>query len=95
MLEKLRKLAQSLREAGENELADGVCCAFAALSGQKRPQVDLTFSSVLRDLRKKSPENVRPFQKLFKEKFDEALIAEIDDPEEAALMECIGKGNFV
>ncbi len=89
--EQLKKIAQDLREAGETDLADGVCCVFAALTGEKKPKIDLTYSAACREIRKKQPNKLKPFQKLFKQKFDEALIEGLDDPEDSALMECLNK----
>jgi predicted CopG family antitoxin len=46
-----------------------------------------TFSSAIRELRKKSPEKVKAFLKSFKEAFDNAVDDDIDNAENAALLE--------
>lgn len=50
---------------------------------------DFSYSAVLRHLRKNNPELVSDFLKAFKEAFDEGMRDDLDDIEQAALMEAI------
>ncbi len=48
-----------------------------------------SYSSIMRDLNRKSPEKVIPFMNSFKKAFDEALSEDFDNPEEIALLEAL------
>lgn len=50
---------------------------------------DFSYSAVLRHLRKNNPELVTDFLKAFKEAFDEGVQDDLEDIEQAALMEAI------
>ena len=82
-------IARELREIGEHENADRLLCAIAALTDGQKPLGDLTYTGIMRDIRKDDIKKVRAFQKSFKKAFDEALEDDIENPEEIALMEAI------
>lgn len=50
---------------------------------------EFSYSSTLRQIRKKYPNKLFDFMKLFKEAFDEALLGKIDAAEQVALMQSI------
>lgn len=94
-LARLRKIAVRLRDLDESELADKVLCAIAALTDAEEPRADLSYSYVMRELRKtKNKEKVREFQKTFKEAFDEAVDNNIEDPASIALMTALEQNNL-
>jgi hypothetical protein len=77
--------------AGEDELADKVLCALAALTNTAAPKADLSYSYVMRKLRKNNPDQVREFQVEFKQAFEDALDQDIESPEDVALMQALQK----
>lgn len=83
---ELRKIAKDLRLLGEDDLVDKVLCALSAVTGTEHPNADLSYSYVMRQLRKGDKERQHKFQVTFKEAFDEAIDNDIENPEEAALM---------
>jgi hypothetical protein len=85
-LRRLKRLAQDLKLAGEDELADKVACALSALAGTKEPKAELSYSYMLRKLRKGDKERLRKFQVVFKNNFDAAMSESLSDPESIALM---------
>lgn len=85
-LEELRLLSRNLKDAEEHELADKVLCAWAALTGAKSPKANLSYSYVMRKLRKDHKDKVKDFQIIFKNTFDKALDNELENPEDIALM---------
>lgn len=48
-----------------------------------------TFSSVMRDINKDNPDDVKDNMRLFKETFDNALINDIDEPDKVALIKML------
>lgn len=86
MLNVIKKICQDLRDADEHLLADKVLCAFSALTKTKEPCVDLTYSYVMRELRREHPNKVKQFQIVFKDTFEEALDAGEESPEELAML---------
>ena len=86
---KLIKVCRDLKLLGEHEMADIVNCAISALANSKHPRHDLSYSYVMRELRKKHPKKVEIFQKNFKQTFDEALSSGLDNAEELALMSAL------
>ncbi len=63
------------------------------------PEPTNTYSSAMRDINKNCPEKREVFMRRFKDAFDNAMIDEIDAPEDVALMEALqyvdidSKGN--
>ena len=89
--DKLKNTIRKLADAGETELVSDLICAYAALTDSEMPRPDLTYSSVMRTLRNKYPEKVKEFEKTFKESFDKAVLEDLDNVEELALLEAIKK----
>lgn len=84
---KLAHICKSLKMIGENDMADKLSCALSALAREKkRPRHDLSYSYVMRELRKKYEDKVLSFQETFIKTFNEALDAGMDEPEQVALM---------
>lgn len=54
-------------------------------------EVTTTYSAALRELRKNNPEQVENFMKFFKEAFEKAIENELDNLEEASLLEAFQK----
>jgi ABC-type nitrate/sulfonate/bicarbonate transport system substrate-binding protein len=63
---------------------------------QKSAQLkeDLTYSAVMRDLRKNNPEKVEEFMKEFKKAFDSAVENKIDNIEKTCLFEVLNKIKY-
>lgn len=79
--QELYNINKELLSLGEVEMSDHLLCALAAI-GETR----LTFSGAMREVRKKyDNEKVKEFQKAFKNAFEEAIDADVDDPEGVAL----------
>jgi hypothetical protein len=57
----------------------------------EKTDVITTYSAVMRDLRKNNPDKVKDFMKSFKEAFDRAVDDNLDEAENAALLEAIQK----
>ncbi len=85
----LIKLCQDLKLAGEDEMADKLCCALSALAGNKQPRYDLSYSYVMRFLRKEHADLVPKFQETFSKAFYQALEDELEDPDQLALLESL------
>jgi len=85
----LRKLAKESRMAGCDRLANKALIALAKETGLATPQSDLSYSYIMRKLRKGDPEKLHKFMAAFKAAFDKAFIEEIEDPDNAALMEAM------
>jgi len=82
---ELAALCKDLRMLGNDRLTKKMLMAYAAATDTENPRVDLSYSYIMRKLRKGDDERRLTFQKEFKNAFDEALIEDIDDPAEVAL----------
>jgi len=80
----LASVCKDLRMLDEN-LADKALCAYAAVTDEEFPQVDLSYSYIMRKLRKDDAERCKKFQKVFKKTFDAALYNELENPDIIAL----------
>jgi len=86
---KIKNSIRELSEAGDHRLASDLLCALAAITDTVAPRADLTYSSTMRILRQNHEDSVKDFQVSFKDAFEEALDNDIEDPEQAALLEAI------
>lgn len=97
ILYELKTICQDLKLFGDNELLDIALCAYAAVSGSDKDKlhIDLSYTYIMRKLRKNDKKNVNKFQKVFKKTFDEALEDdEIDNPSEIALITAMKAINW-
>lgn len=85
----LRKLAKDLRIHGLDDVCDKVVLAIFAETNARDARPDLSYSFIVRQLRKLDPERAREFQESFKKAFDEAFLSGIDNVDDAALMQTI------
>jgi len=86
---KIRKLAKRLREENKHDLCDALI-ARTASKNSISPRSDLSYSFVMRQLRQNGDDDrVKAFQSAYKEAFDEAYIENIDDIDEAALLQAM------
>jgi hypothetical protein len=83
---ELAEICKDLRMLGDDELTKKALCAYAAATDTERPRVDLSYSSVMRKLRKGDKDRRLKFQKVFKDAFDRALYEDVEEPAELALM---------
>lgn len=83
---ELASICKDLRLLGEDSLTKDALYAYAALTDTEHPRADLSYSYVMRKLRKGEDDQRLRFQKVFKDAFDRALIEDIDEPAEIALM---------
>lgn len=88
-LSDLRKLAKDLRIHGLDDVCDKVVLAIFAETNARDARPDLSYSFIVRQLRKLDPERAREFQESFKKAFDEAFLSGIDNVDDAALMQTI------
>jgi hypothetical protein len=93
-IEELRVLASDFKEFGSDSLTDKILCALAAITGAEEPRPDISYTYVMRDLRKKDKESAKKFQIIFKDIFEEALDNGIENPEKVALMEALQQIDF-
>ena len=89
MIKNLRKLAKEARLAGKDKICDRVLIAIAKETDLATPRSDLSYSYIMRKLRKEDSDKAKEFMKAFKKAFDEAYIEEIDEPDQVALMEAM------
>jgi hypothetical protein len=71
---------------GDKELTQMALVVYAAITDTEKPNVDLSYSYIMRQLRKQDKNKQYKFQKEYKETFDKALFEEIENPEELALL---------
>jgi hypothetical protein len=83
---ELAQICKDLRLLGDKELTGRALMAYAAATDTENPRADLSYSYVMRQLRKDDDERRLKFQKVFKKAFDEALLEDIEDPAAVALM---------
>lgn len=88
-LSDLRKLAKDLRVHGLDDVCDNVVLAIFAETNAMDARPDLSYSFIMRQLRKLDPDRAREFQEHFKKAFDEAFLTGIDNVDDAALMQTI------
>jgi hypothetical protein len=93
---ELATICKELRMLGDDELTNKALCAYAAITdSSENSRIDLSYSYVMRELRKDNDDDRRlKFQKVFKKSFDRALYEDLDDPAEIALMTAIKAINF-
>lgn len=82
----LSSICKDLRMLGEHALANKALIAYAAATDTETPRVDLSYSYLMRQLRKGDEDRRKKFQVAFKEAFDRALLDDIDEPAAIALM---------
>jgi hypothetical protein len=83
---ELASICKDLRLLGEAELTKDALFAYAAITDTENPRADLSYSYVMRKLRKGDYDRQLKFQMAFKEAFDNALYEDVEEPAEIALM---------
>jgi site-specific recombinase len=83
-LKFLRNLAKDANLHKNEKIKSTALYAIAELTGDLNTKADLSYSSIMRDLKDK-PEERKLFMETFKKAFDDAFINELDNPEEIAL----------
>jgi len=91
---ELASICKDLRLLGESELVSEALFAYSAITGTKNSKADLSYSYVMRKLRKDDDERRLEFQKAFKEAFDRALEEDVEEPAEIALMVAMEAVDF-
>lgn len=86
MINELRSICKNLKAANEDILADKVLFVIGALTDSETPRSDLSYSYVMRKLRKDHKDKVREFQTTFKKAFEDALDEDLDEPDNIALL---------
>ncbi len=84
-LNQLRKISQDLNLFGDYSLCNKIKIIIANETDGDDIHPDLTYSSVMRDLRHNDKNKVNPFMVAFKNAFDEAVLEELEDPDRIAL----------
>lgn len=85
IIKKLGSICKNIKELEDDSLLDKALCVYAAISNKDKTNVELSYTSVMRELRKNQNQNVRKFQEKFKDLFDRALDEDLENPEEIAL----------
>lgn len=93
-LNQLRKISQDLSSSGDYNLSDKIKIIIANETDNDDANPDLTYSSVMRDLRHNDKYNVNNFMIAFKKAFDEAVLEELDDPDRIALTAALKEINY-
>jgi len=89
-LDELRDLCKKLKLIGQDDLADKIACALSALAGTKKPKSELSYSYIIRKLRKENDNDRKwQFQIAFKNTFDKAISEKLENPEQIALMSAV------
>jgi hypothetical protein len=83
---ELASICKDIRLLGDNKLTNDAICAYAALTDTENPRPDLSYSYIIRKLRKGDDDRRLKFQKAFKKAFDSALYEDVEDPDAVALM---------
>jgi hypothetical protein len=91
---ELASICKDLRLLGETELTKEALYAYAAITDTDNPRADLSYSYVMRKLRKGDDDLRLKFQKVFKDAFDRALLEDVEEPAEIALMVAMKAINF-
>jgi hypothetical protein len=94
IISELASICKDLRLLGENELTKEALYAYAAITDTENPRADLSYSYVMRKLRKGDDDRRLKFQKVFKNAFDRALLEDVEEPAEIALMVALKAINF-
>jgi len=94
IVSELASICKDLRLLGEDELTKDALCAFAAITDTENPRPDLSYSYIMRKLRKGNDDRRLKFQRAFKEAFDTALYEDVEEPAEVALMVALKAIDF-
>jgi hypothetical protein len=82
---ELASICKDLRLLGDRDLTHQAITAYAALTEVEDPRPDLSYTYILRKLRKGDDERRLKFQKVFKAAFDKALYTDVEEPAAIAL----------
>jgi len=93
-LNQLRKISQDLNICGDIGLCEKIKIIIANETGGDNINPDLTYSSVMRDLRHNQKDKVNKFMVAFKNAFDEAVLEELEDPDRIALLAAIKEISY-
>lgn len=85
VVSELASICKDLRLLGDIDLTHQAITAYAALTDVEDPRPDLSYTHILRKLRKGDDERRLKFQKVFKAAFDKALYADVEEPAAIAL----------
>ncbi len=88
-LNELRNVCKELTACGDYSLSNKLKIIIAAENNLDNVGADLTYSSVMRDLRHNYKDKVKLFMETFKQSFDEAILDELEDPDRIALFAAI------
>ena len=91
---ELASICKDLRLLGEAELTKDALFAYAAITDTENPRADLSYSYVMRKLRKGDDDRRLKFQREFKKAFDRALYEDVEEPAEIALMVALKAIDF-
>lgn len=82
---ELAGICKDLRLLGDSDLTHKAITAYAALTDVEDPRPDLSYTYIMRKLRKGDDKRRLQFQKVFKAAFDKALYADVEEPAAIAL----------
>jgi len=91
---ELAGICKDLKLLGDRSLTKSALCAYAAIADVDDPHVDLSYTYVMRELRKGDKEKRMLFQQVFKKAFDESLYADLEEPAAVALMVALKAIDF-
>ena len=85
----MRNLAKSLRAQGKDELCDYILLKIAKETEANEILADLSYSFIMRNLRKSNEEKAKEFQIAYKKAFDEGYESGVKDFDKVALFAAI------
>jgi hypothetical protein len=91
---ELAAICKDLRVIGEVKLTQDALHVFSALTNTDNLRPDLSYSYIMRELRKGDDKRRLKFQQSFKEAFDNALYEDLEEPAEIALTVAIKAIDF-
>lgn len=91
---ELAYICKDLRLLGDINLTKQALLAYSSITDIENPKIDLSYSYMMRQLRKGDKKRKIKFQKAFKQAFDTALNSDLDNPAEIALMVAIKAIDF-
>ena len=90
----LASICKDLRLLGDDELTQIALQAYAAITDIEDPHVDLSYTHIMRQLRKGDKDRQIKFQTTFKKTFEDALYADVEDPESIALISAMAAIDY-
>jgi protein associated with RNAse G/E len=95
-LNVLKKVAKDMRNIGATDISEKIKIAIVDLEEFPNSYADLSYSFVMRELRKEDKEKAKEFQKSFKKAFDEGYLAgeDVDNLHQLCLIQALKENDI-